>query len=53
MKTRSQELEKLKAKKLKLIVKAFKQFPNSPAQLKTRTEIEKLAKKIELIEKQS
>jgi hypothetical protein len=39
-------LKELKAKKQTLFLKSLKQFPNSPLQLKTRAEIDKITKEI-------
>ena len=39
-------LDKLRLIKLKLISKALREFPQSPRQLKTRTEIDKITKQI-------
>ena len=44
------ELEELKAIRNKLYTKALKQFPNSPLQLKTREEIEKINGEIKVLE---
>jgi len=41
------EIKDLELKRLKLINKAFKTFPNSPKQLKIRAEIKDLTKQIE------
>ena len=43
-------LKELKTKKSKLITKAFKQFPQSPLQMKTRKEIDETSKKINYLE---
>jgi midasin (ATPase involved in ribosome maturation) len=44
-------IKKLESQKSKLIIKAFKQFPASPAQLKTRDEIDKLNEEIKALKK--
>ncbi len=45
------QLDKLKKQKQTLFLKALKQFPNSPLQLKTKAEIDKLTKKINALER--
>ena len=48
---KDKKIEELKKQKQKLFLKALKQFPRSPLQLKTWQEIEKLTKKIKDLEK--
>jgi hypothetical protein len=43
--------QELKKQRQTLFLKALKQFPNSPTQLKTRNEIDKLTEKIKNLEK--
>lgn len=45
-----EKLEELKATRNKLYTKALKQFPNSPLQLKTREEIDKINGEIKVYE---
>ena len=44
-------IKKFESQKSKLFIKALKQFPNSPAQLKTREEIDKLTEEIKALKK--
>lgn len=44
------KLEELKSTRNKLYIKALKQFPNSPIQLRTREEIDKVNEEIKVRE---